>query len=336
MIILSFLLAVAFTPVPAFSQVVKPGSETNLAVRIPISAGWWAFTDEKWQETVTGIAGVRAGVELYPVREGKSPEDCVFRLYGRAMLCWRAGAGNRSTYKALYNGLGIQPQVLARLNITRQHGIYLGAGMGRFAKQILPLLAVLLSCEVPQDQDWYERPGMGAAYHTHGQRKTDTAVGTMLFEQSTSAEGGTEVLFRTNAPACLAPGGRTEWKVVDTSVSAAASVAVTRRQGSGTAGQGLLFAARSKGGKTYFLAVMVNTRQQYSIAKFLAGEKSVIQDWRSSGLLKGGYGVKNTIGVSASGGDISVYLNGSLETTFRDSSSGGVPALSTGEHGYIV
>ena len=160
----------------------------------------------------------------------------------------------------------------------------------------LPLLAVLLSCEVPQDQDWYERPGMGAAYHTHGQRKTDTAVGTMLFEQSTSAEGGTEVLFRTNAPACLAPGGRTEWKVVDTSVSAAASVAVTRRQGSGTAGQGLLFAARSKGG----------------------------------------YGVKNTIGVSASGGDISVYLDGNLETTFRDTASGGTPALSTRGHDYIV
>ena len=187
MIILSFLLAVAFTPAPASAQMVKSSSVTDLKVRIPISAGWRAFTDEEWQETVTGIAGVRAGVELYPVREGKSPEDGVFRLYGRAMLCWRAGAGNQGTYKALYNGIGIQPQVLARLNITRQHG-------------------------------------------------------------------------------------------------------------SGTAGQGLLFAARSKGG----------------------------------------YGVKNTIGVSASGGDISVYFNGNLETTFRDTASGGTPALSTGGHDYIV
>ena len=56
MIILSFLLAVAFTPVPAFSQVVKPGSETNLAVRIPISAGWWAFTDERLPSRCVEVA----------------------------------------------------------------------------------------------------------------------------------------------------------------------------------------------------------------------------------------------------------------------------------------
>ena len=128
MVVLSFLLVASFPPVPASAQMVKSGSGTDLKVRIPISAGWWSFTDEDCQETVTGIAGVRTGAELYPVREGKSPEDGVFRLYGRVMFDWRIGAGNQNTYKALCNVVGIQPQILARLNITRQHGVYLGAG----------------------------------------------------------------------------------------------------------------------------------------------------------------------------------------------------------------
>lgn len=201
---------------------------------------------------------------------------------------------------------------------------------------LLPILFVLLSCEVPQDQDWYERPESAARYRPQETRRDGAPPSTVLFEESTAAGGGTEVLFRTNDPAYLFPGGRTEWRIADTSTSATASATVCRRQGSGTAGQGLLFAARSKGGKSYFLAVMVNTKQQYTIAKYLAGKKTVIQDWKSSGLLQSGYGVRNTIRVSASGGDIAVYLNGSLETTFRDTATGGIPALSTGGHGYIV
>ncbi len=200
----------------------------------------------------------------------------------------------------------------------------------------LPILAVLLSCQVQQDQDWYARPESSVPYHTQSLRGTDTALGTILFEESTAADGSSEVLFKTNDPAYLNPAGHAEWKVMVSSTSATASATVCRRQGSATAGQGLIFAVRSKNGNFYFLAVMVNTKQQYSIAKFLAGKKNVIQGWRSSGLLRSGYGVKNTIRVSASGGDISVYFNGSLETTFRDTASGGIPALSTGGHGYIV
>ena len=201
---------------------------------------------------------------------------------------------------------------------------------------LLPLLFVLLSCEVPQDQDWYERPESGITYHRQPPQGTDTIPVTILFEEAPAPGGGTEVLFKTNDPAYLNPAGHAEWKIMDTSTSATASATVCRRRGSGTAGQGLIFAVRSKGGSFYFLAVMVNTKQQYTIAKYLAGKKTVIQDWKSSRLLQSGYGVKNTIRVSASGGDISVYLNGSLETTFRDTASGGVPALSTGGHGYIV
>ena len=35
-------------------------------VRIPVSAGWFAFNDRGWEETVTGVAAARTGAELYP------------------------------------------------------------------------------------------------------------------------------------------------------------------------------------------------------------------------------------------------------------------------------
>ena len=112
----------------AHAQIAGNNGGTDLNVRIPVSAGWFAFTDEGWQETVTGVAAARTGAELYPVGAGKTPEDGVLRLYGRVMFDWRIGAGNQETYKALCNVVGIQPQILARLNITRQHSVCLGAG----------------------------------------------------------------------------------------------------------------------------------------------------------------------------------------------------------------
>lgn len=206
--------------------------------------------------------------------------------------------------------------------------------MRRAPLVLLPLLA-LLSCEVPQGSTWYTRPDGTDSAGAAG--TAGAAPSTVLFEEVPAAGGGTEYLFRTNDPKYLAPGGSADWKVVDAAVSSEASAAVSRRLGSGTAGQGILFAARNKGGRSYFLAVLINTRQQYTIEKYLAGEKTVIQGWRHSGLLKAGYGVKNTIrAVAASNGNISIYFNGSLADTFRDTPSGGIPALSTGGYGYIV
>ncbi|MBQ6568526.1 MAG: hypothetical protein IJL80_15890 [Treponema sp.] len=73
------------------------------------------------------------------------------------------------------------------------------------------------------------------------------------------------------------------------------------------------------------------------LAVLLSCEVPQDQDWKRSGPLRRGYGVKNEIRVSAaSGGDISVYFNGSLAATFLDTASGGVPVLPTGGHGYIV
>ena len=109
-------------------QVFKNAKETNLVKRIPIGFSWWAPADDDWRSSLTGIAGARAGIELFPVREGLTPEDGMLRLYFRSLINWRLGMGSRTTYSAMFNEVGIQAGLFTRLNITRQHSIFAGAG----------------------------------------------------------------------------------------------------------------------------------------------------------------------------------------------------------------
>ena len=245
MVALSLVFSAFLLTSHAHAQIAGNGSGTDLKVRIPVSAGWFAFTDRGWEAPAA---------DCYLV-------SCTVRLSWSADEC-------ADTY------------TLLRADDD-------GTEMLRIITATMPCGQFIYRDRAVEDEDWYyiRLKPLCKAYVEFSQLDIDSSVAETCF------------LF-------------TE--------------------------QELLFAARSKGGKSYFLDVMVNTRQQYTIAKFLAGEKSVIQDWRSSVLLRSGYGVKNTIRVSSSGGDISVYFNGSLGTTFRDTDSGGIPALSTGGYGYIV
>lgn len=116
--------------VPAHAQAFASAEPTHFTFRIPVSICWWAPAGKDWRGSVTGIAGLRSGVELYPHKAGASPEDGTFRLYGRALLGWRIGAGDQGTYGELYNAFSAQAGLFARVNITRQHGLYLGGGAG--------------------------------------------------------------------------------------------------------------------------------------------------------------------------------------------------------------
>ncbi|MBR1911968.1 MAG: hypothetical protein IJ828_06390 [Treponema sp.] len=138
------------------SQILKNAEQTSLSARIPIGLSWWTPADDDWRQSLAGIAGVRAGIELFPVKVGLTPENGIIRLYGRALVNWRIGAGSKSTYSALFNEFGIQAGLFARLNITRQHGIYAGAG---------PLWAVELHSFKPK----------------YGEKKTMTQRGTAIF-----------------------------------------------------------------------------------------------------------------------------------------------------------
>ncbi len=111
-----------------FAQLFKNSKDTSVAVRIPIGVSWWTVADDEWKQSVSGIAGLRTGVELFPVKNGLTPEDGSFRLYLRTLVNWKIGTGNKNTYGTLFNEFGIQAGVFAKINITNQHGIYAGAG----------------------------------------------------------------------------------------------------------------------------------------------------------------------------------------------------------------
>ena len=137
-------------------QVFKNVKETSLVKRIPIGFSWWAPADDDWRSSLTGIAGARAGIELFPVKEGLTPEDGMLRLYFRSLINWRLGTGSKTTYSAMFNEFGLQAGAFVRLNITRQHAIFIGAG---------PLYAVEVCTFEPK----------------YGSKKTVTQRGTALF-----------------------------------------------------------------------------------------------------------------------------------------------------------
>lgn len=111
-----------------YPQVFKNVKEISLVKRIPIGFSWWAPADDDWRSSLTGIAGARAGIELFPVKEGLTPEDGMLRLYFRSLINWRLGTGSKTTYSAMFNEFGLQAGAFVRLNITRQHAIFAGAG----------------------------------------------------------------------------------------------------------------------------------------------------------------------------------------------------------------
>ena len=97
-------------------QVFKNVKETSFVKRIPIGFSWWAPADDDW----------------------------------------RLGTGSRTTYSAMFNEFGLQAGAFVRLNITRQHAIFIGAG---------PLYAVEVCTFEPK----------------YGSKKTVTQRGTALF-----------------------------------------------------------------------------------------------------------------------------------------------------------
>lgn len=61
-----FLLMSVCVPGRAHAQVLAETGTTHFTVRIPVAVSWWTPAEKDWRGSLTGIAGVRSGVELYP------------------------------------------------------------------------------------------------------------------------------------------------------------------------------------------------------------------------------------------------------------------------------
>ena len=196
---------------------------------------------------------------------------------------------------------------------------------------IFLISAILSSCDVPQDHEWYERD-----WQTEEFKVGAIIEETENFKKSETSDGKKKYVFRTNDSKYIDNDTFCAWSITDSSTPypSTVSATVSRQSGSNVAGHGILFAARKSGGKTYFLTVMINTSGMYMIGKHSAGNFNILQDWKRTDSLKKGYGVQNSIEVTVSGGIFRIYFNGVFTDSFQDTIA---PVLSSGgAHGYIV
>lgn len=198
---------------------------------------------------------------------------------------------------------------------------------------IIIALFFLISCDVPQDLEWYERTDEtfdGKSGSTFNQV-------TDWFTKTETSDGRKKYILRTNDTKYIIPGGYTAYEITGTSNVSSVTADVSRQSGNGMAGYGIVFAARKRNNAVYMLAVMINIHGMYTIAKYKAEQYETLKDWAYSANLKSGYGVSNRISVTAAtDGSITVKFNGVTEYVFKDSASGGIPALSTGSHGFVT
>lgn len=199
------------------------------------------------------------------------------------------------------------------------------------------LAAALASCRMPDEAAYYERDEGSIGVEGGGSGGSGSggspAVETVFFEpQPDDGSGRKGYTFRTNDPAYIVPGGRTVMKITGSSYVNSASMTVSKKSGSATAGYGMVFFYNKNGGKEYMMTVMINTRRQYKIDKVADGQIIPISGgWVTAQGLKGGFGVQNTIGVShSSDGKFHVKFNGVEETTFTDPAAPIIPKGTTG------
>ena len=116
------LAAIAF-PLCATAE----AGDLRLGLRIPVGVYGWTPLDD-WADTIAGAAGIRTGAEVFPLGGGRGYSDRGFFLSGRACAGYRLGLGDKNTYNARLHSLTAEFVLLARLNFTRQQGLYLGCG----------------------------------------------------------------------------------------------------------------------------------------------------------------------------------------------------------------
>lgn len=137
-----------------------------------------------------------------------------------------------------------------------------------------------------------------------------------LFEQNTEEN---LYVFELNNEKYITEDGYTFWTVKDINEKIdfePVSATLSKQSGKAESGFGIVFLSQKIDEKDYLLTVMINTKGQYVIGKYMDGQFSVISDWKTSNYLQRGYGVKNKVQVSYDGESFVLSLNGFEVSTF--------------------
>lgn len=102
---------------------------SNYKLYIPASLYYWNSIMGKWNNVLTGIAGVNAGIEFYPeqpvhVYDGKK-YDWSFGLN----INYAFGIGKNNSYPLNYHAVGLYSPILLHVYFNNKHTAYFGTGL---------------------------------------------------------------------------------------------------------------------------------------------------------------------------------------------------------------
>lgn len=149
-----------------------------------------------------------------------------------------------------------------------------------------------------------------------GSSKNKIEENAALFEQD--AEESFYV-FELNDERYITENGYTFWTVKNINEKInfePVCATLSKQSGKAESGFGIVFLSQKIDGKDFLLTVMINTKGQYVIGKYMDGQFTLISDWKTSDYLQRGYGVKNKVQVNYDGEAFILSLNGFEVSTF--------------------
>lgn len=99
-----------------------------MELRIPVSLFYWSPVDSDWGDKILGIAGVNAGIELYPPQPVIVSNGKLIDFSARFNLSWNIGINKKNTYPLVINTMAISLPVLLHVHFNERHSLYGGFG----------------------------------------------------------------------------------------------------------------------------------------------------------------------------------------------------------------
>ena len=101
----------------------------SMELRIPVSLLYWSPVDSDWGDKILGIAGVNAGLELYPPQPVIVSNGKLMDFSARLNLSWNIGINKKNTYPLVINTMAISLPVLLHVHFNERHSLYGGFGL---------------------------------------------------------------------------------------------------------------------------------------------------------------------------------------------------------------
>ncbi len=100
-----------------------------MELRIPVSLFYWSPVDSDWGDKILGIAGVNAGIELYPPQPVIVSNGKLIDFSARFNLSWNIGINKKNTYPLVINTIAVSLPVLLHVHFNERHSLYGGFGL---------------------------------------------------------------------------------------------------------------------------------------------------------------------------------------------------------------